>query len=243
MPQCPYFSDESQGAPCPSGGSAPGCRANCPVPPKPTEAPAVGPAELVKTGGYVAPPPVLRPTCPFTRLVCPVPEPPPSSGHWAKCDAMCLTASEQLMASQWPPTIKLTPYIDRPAAGTAGALTGGCTTGATAAAVGMKILATVRLGPVVYEVKQVPHLFNKDDHTTVLGGFIDHAHLLIEVATAYGPAHAGVSFLHELVHAVEHFFSLDLEERETDCLARGLYMALADNGLLAPQGDANAPPV
>ena len=38
------------------------------------------------------------------------------------------------------------------------------------------------------------------------------------------------TLMHEIIHAVSHFWSVGLEEKQTECLSVGLYCVLKENG-------------
>jgi len=91
---------------------------------------------------------------------------------------------------------------------------------------------TLKLGSLVFQVEQHDRVPDKEHPEKELYGHINHAGQVIKVATAYGPARAEITLVHEAIHAVDDFFMLELSERQVECLAKGLCMMARDSGMV-----------
>jgi len=107
----------------------------------------------------------------------------------------------------------------------------------------MKIPDRVKVGPFYYAVER-PELLINHDHEH-LKGESDHQHQVLRIESTLRPRQAEEVFLHELLHAVDTFMDTEMSERQVALIARGLYMALTESGILAPADEerpGNGPP-
>lgn len=94
----------------------------------------------------------------------------------------------------------------------------------------MEIPSQLKVGPFVYQVKQV-EVVNKD-RPELIGEVKHEAQKVILVDNSLDLDKKQSVFLHELIHCVDVFMRIGLEEKQVEQLEHGLYMVLKDNGLL-----------
>lgn len=58
---------------------------------------------------------------------------------------------------------------------------------------------------------------------------IDYTKDTIEISTLYAESTQFTTFLHEILHGIDEFLGIKLEEEQIDKLARGLAMLILDN--------------
>ena len=95
----------------------------------------------------------------------------------------------------------------------------------------MKIPESIRICGVEYPVVYVENLNNG---TNLAYGHIDYDNCKIELSDNVGTAHERrcQTLLHEILHGILYHasFAIDDEESVVECLAKGLYQVLQDNG-------------
>lgn len=89
----------------------------------------------------------------------------------------------------------------------------------------MKIPREVRIGPHSYLI-QFNKFIRPDDGNS---GNINYRSQIIGIDPALAPSEMDVVFWHEIIHGLNHNFSLGLLEDTTDNLAVGLTQFLFDN--------------
>jgi len=99
----------------------------------------------------------------------------------------------------------------------------------------MRIPDRLYVGPYTYWIERPDLIDEKDGHVV---GRINHLNQVISIRNGVSRDHAEEAFFHEMLHAVETFMELNLDEKEVTLLARGLWMVLKQNGLL--KEDENA---
>ena len=90
-----------------------------------------------------------------------------------------------------------------------------------------KLPKTVRVGPYVYTFEQnrIPDADRRWAETS-------HMARTIRFGELCNPAEMPSTLIHELIHAVEAAYAVDLKEEQVLALANGLTQALTDLGLL-----------
>lgn len=94
----------------------------------------------------------------------------------------------------------------------------------------MEIPSQVKIGPFVYQVKQV-ELVSKD-RPELIGEVKHDVQQVILIDNSLNPDKKQSVFLHELIHCVDVLMRIGLEEKQVEQLENGLYMVLKDNDLL-----------
>jgi hypothetical protein len=94
----------------------------------------------------------------------------------------------------------------------------------------MRIPETVKIGPYDYAVVYEDNL-RADDDCRLLGQ-ADHMALTIRLRSEQLPQITQETFLHEVLHCIEHVYGMNLKEREINLFSVGLFAALRDNQLL-----------
>ena len=90
-----------------------------------------------------------------------------------------------------------------------------------------KLPKAVRVGPYVYTFEQ-----NRIPDSGQRWAETSHMLRTIRFGEFCGSTEMPSSLVHELVHAVESAYAVDLEEKQVSALANGLTQALTDMGLL-----------
>ena len=88
----------------------------------------------------------------------------------------------------------------------------------------MKLPKSVQVGPFRYEVATEQKL------PSDRWGGCDHDWRRISLSKDMPPTQQSVTFLHEIVHAVNSVFKADLKERQVEVIANGLSQALGSMG-------------
>ena len=95
----------------------------------------------------------------------------------------------------------------------------------------MKLPESIRIGGVEYPVVFVENLNNG---TNMAYGHIDYDNCQIELSDTVGTAHERrcQTLLHEILHGIIYHASATIENEEevVECIAKGLYQVLQDNG-------------
>lgn len=99
----------------------------------------------------------------------------------------------------------------------------------------MRIPDSVKVGPFIYTVEW-PEIVDRGNRDLI--GEADHNAFTIKVERGLRPEKAEEVFLHELIHCVDVFMQVGLNEDQVTRLSNGLYMVLKANGLLN-EGEPN----
>lgn len=83
----------------------------------------------------------------------------------------------------------------------------------------------VKIGHRTFKVVEVECV---DKHES-LAGQINYYDSVIKIDSGLDKDHKKETLLHEIIHGVEDFMNLDLEENEVQQLGRGLMMVIKDN--------------
>jgi len=95
----------------------------------------------------------------------------------------------------------------------------------------MRIPDSVKIGPYTYRVEFCEAVVDHEN-AKLLYGQVDHMQHWIRLGNTFPPDHQAVTFLHEVLHALDAAYDLDLSERQIDLLGVTLMAFLKDNGFL-----------
>lgn len=96
----------------------------------------------------------------------------------------------------------------------------------------MKIPQKVNIGGIIYDVNLISGKTNNTLHERDYFGNIDYEKCIITIDSDLNQQQIEVTLLHELMHGIANHFCINIEEEDTDRLARGIYQVLKDNKLL-----------
>ena len=91
----------------------------------------------------------------------------------------------------------------------------------------------IKIGWRVYQIVKTSPSLNSGDE---LYGQIDHARQTITLRAANTAQQDMATLLHELLHALDDYFDLHLDEHAVIALANGLCSVIVDNGLQIEEG-------
>lgn len=91
----------------------------------------------------------------------------------------------------------------------------------------MRIPKSVKVGNIEYKIEITDETLVVNNH--VCTGRIEYYKQVIKVSKDLETDCRFQTFLHELVHAIDEDRDIDLDEKKTEMLARGLAQVLKDN--------------
>jgi Zn-dependent peptidase ImmA (M78 family) len=93
----------------------------------------------------------------------------------------------------------------------------------------MRIPDSVKIGPRVFRVEQPQNVVDGADN---LWGKCEHSAGVIYVAARLSQDQQAVTLLHEVIHALDHQYDLNLKESQVRRLSYALMSFLKDNSFL-----------
>ena len=84
----------------------------------------------------------------------------------------------------------------------------------------------LKIGLFNYDYKEVSNLTENEKK---IDGLCDFGALTIFVEKELKPIHKQITLWHEMFHVISNQYSLNLNEREVDCLAHGVVGILQEN--------------